>query len=350
MLRKQGLVNLTLNALVESGAFRAMRQISPPTLTVLNYHRIADSADPTFTLFKPIVSATPEQFARQMDYVKDVYNVIDTKQLAAWLHGGGELPPNPAIITFDDGYYDNLSNAYPILKERGLTAIIFLATSYIGSVNPFYWDLAAYAFYHTKKDCVQTLSNLICWSDQISRDKAVNTWVVSVKKLLDEEKQRQLDILIHDLDVAIPENAFHGLHLSWEQARSMTDGVIEFGAHTVTHPILTRVTFEQAAWEIFESKRRIEEEIGKPVNAFAYPNGGHADYSEAVCDLVRNSGCDMAFTLMPGPVSLGRVKKRPFEIPRVFLGDWDSFPRFVAKLSGAEVIREKISSIRKKSK
>lgn len=346
MAKKNKIAVWTYNALFGMGVFRVIHKLSPNTLTVLNYHRLADSADPIFKSFKPNVSATSAQFARQMDYVKKTFNVVNTKMLADWLRGDGKLPSNPALITFDDGYHDNLSIAYPILKERELSAVIFLAVGYIGTVKPFYWDLAAYAFFHTKKEHVTLPSGVpLNWKDPLTRDKAVNTWVTSLKQLPENEKQSQVANLVKDLDVTVPDDAFQGMYLNWDQARAIKDGVIEFGAHTVTHPILTRIPSEQVEWEIAESKRRIEKELDKPVLAFAYPNGGLADFSPTVVDCVRRSGYEMAFTLVPGPVPLRYAKDNPLEIPRIFLGDWDTMPRFAAKLAGAEVLQKKLSAL-----
>ena len=137
--------------LIKSGIFDAARALSPQALTVLNYHRINDPDAADFDTFVPNVSATPGDFALQMDYVKKNYNVISCQQLISFLRGEAILPPHAAMITFDDGYYDNLSNAFPILKERNLPAIIFLTTGFMGATTPFYWDYVAYCFHHTTK-------------------------------------------------------------------------------------------------------------------------------------------------------------------------------------------------------
>ena len=79
---------------------------------------------------------------------------------------------------------------------------------------------------------------------------------------------------------------------------------------------------------------RIEREIGKPVIAFAYPNGMSADFSPNVIETLRQTGIELAFTLLPGPTRFGTVKKNPLAIRRIFLICTDSFPRFTAKLLG----------------
>ena len=335
------LINGVLGNLLDIGLFSLVQQLNPNQLTVLNYHRIIDSSIDGFCTFKPNVSATPEMFALQMDYVKKNYNVISVEHLSAWLRRKETLPPHPAIITFDDGYFDNLEYAYPILKERGLSAVIFLTTNYMGSSMPFYWDHVAYCICHTKKDRVHLPSgDHLLWTNSASRDKAVNTWVHSVKYLTSNEKQRAIDGLSVDLDIAVPENAFDGLYMTWDQVRELSVSGIEFGAHTTTHPILTRVPLSQVEAELSVSKRRVQEETGKPVISFAYPNGGASDFSPEIVRLVEKTGFDLAFTLIPGPTSFHAVKKNPFTIRRVFVGQSVTLPRFAAKLIGIEKISD----------
>ncbi len=335
------IINSILDGLFDLGIFSIPRQINPHLLTVLNYHRIVDSSVNDFHTFKPNVSASPETFALQMDYVKKHYNAIPVKHLAAWLRGERPLPSRAAIITFDDGYFDNLKYAYPVLKERGLTAIIFLATNYMGSNLPFYWDYAAYCICHTDKERVRLPSGMdVSWTDSVSRDRAVNQWVWSVKYLPQDEKLRAMDDLSKDLGVAVPSNAFVGLYLTWDQVRELSSVGIEFGAHTSSHPILTRASLSQVENELSVSKGRVQEETGKPALSFAYPNGGASDFSPEVVKLVQKTGFELAFTLMPGPTSYRSVKKSPLTIRRIYVGQSSTLPRFAAKLAGIEKVAD----------
>ncbi len=338
--KKSRFVDYSLNMLFKAGVFSFLRSFSPGVLTVLNYHRIADISDPGFDTFKPNVSATPETFALQMDYLKSNYNVITCRELSAWVKDGVDLPPHPAVVTFDDGYRDNLSNAYPILRDRGLTAMIFLSSGYMGGSAPFYWDLAAYAFYHSRKNSIQMpYGEWVTWFDDTSLDMVVNKWVGAVKYCKESERQRHMERLLAELDVAVPHDAFDGLYLDWDQVRELKEGGIEFGAHTVSHPILASLPLDLVEKELVESKSRIQSEIESPVDCFAYPNGGHADFSPEIVNLTKKAGYQLAFTLLPGPAPYQDVKKNPLTIPRAFLGNWDTMPRFAAKLTGIEKIK-----------
>ena len=345
-VQKKKPLDAFLNAALKADLLRTIQKTNPKTLTVLNYHRIADISNVGFDTFKPNVSADLDAFSNQMDYVADHYNVIRCDTIRRWLRGEIELPPNPALITFDDGYFDNMKNAYPVLKDKGLSAIIFLASGYMGSQTPFFWDLAAYCFYHSGKDSVlMPNGERRSWVDMWSLDKIVNKWVMYVKYLQEDERQAYLERLSADLDVAVPDNAFDGLYLSWDQVREMNNEVVEFGAHTVSHPILSRIPLGQAEKELIESKARIESEIGLEVTTFAYPNGGSSDFSSEVVGLVKKTGYEMAFSLMPGPASFAEVRKDKFTIRRIFIGNSDTLPRFAAKLMGGERLQQAFQSI-----
>ncbi len=332
---RKKVLDVGLSLAVKAGIFNFSRLLSPQTLTVLNYHRIDHADSPHFDLFKPNVSATPQEFACQMDYVQARYNVISCEQLDRWLQGDAVLPPYPALITFDDGYYDNLLHAFPVLQARNLRAIIFLTTGFIGTPRPFYWDIVAYCFHHTRRDHADLpLLGERRWSDAVSREKVMLAWVEALKKIPEAQKRALMERIGEILDVAIPADRFSNLYLTWPQVREMSQNGIAFGSHTVNHPILTRILPEQVRSELSESKQRLEEEIGQPVISLAYPNGQAADFSEEVMRLARETGFRLAFSLLPGPTRLGTVKNSPLAIRRVYIGRNHTFPRFVAALAG----------------
>lgn len=326
---------LWLDLAFRLGVFESARLLHARSLTVLNYHRIDDFDSPDFDLFRPNVSAAPETFAQQMDYLRARYNVISLERLAAWLRGEAALPPRAALITFDDGYADNLQHAFPILKARGLPAVIFLTTGFLETARPFYWDWVAYCFHHTRRQAVSLpLLGERRWNSPKQRERVMREWVETLKRLPDDQKNALIAELPALLQVDLPAARFAGLYLTWEQVRAMRREGIEFGAHTVSHPILTRIPLEQVRRELTESRRKIEQETGQPVLALAYPNGQAGDVSPAVVEAAREAGFSLAFTLLPGPTRYQTVRRSPFTIRRIYIGNTDTLPRFAAKLSG----------------
>lgn len=335
------------SVLYRAGVFQMVRRIERNVLTVLSYHRVGDSSIGSFSSYRPNISASASSFARQMDYVRENYNVISCTDVTAWLRGEMELMSNPAIITFDDGYQDNLSIAHPILFERGLPATIFLTTGFVGCNKPFYWDFVAYCFYQTKKTSVDLpIAGHAEWGDRVSRERILNRWINSVKKLPESDKHGAVSKLPEALDVSVPDDVFSGLYLTWDQVRAMTANGVEMGSHTSTHPILTRIPIYQVQNELIKSKEKIESEIGIPVVSFAYPNGQEGDFSPTVIKAVKEAGFEVAFTLLPGPTRLRSVRNDPLIIKRVFIGHSHSLPRFIANLTGFDVVSNMLSRFR----
>lgn len=108
--------------------------LNPGDVPVLNYHKVDN--------FHHALSIPPNEFEEQIKYLYESgYNTISPDQLMAYLKYGTALPENPILITFDDGYLDNFTNAYPILKKYGYTATIFLVTNLVGHDQRFLtWD------------------------------------------------------------------------------------------------------------------------------------------------------------------------------------------------------------------
>jgi len=323
-----------INLAHETGLIRAGRSLWAKSLTVVNYHRIDDPDRKDFDSFRPNVSATPDDFNRQMDYLAKWFHVISMRDVVEWLDGHRELPPYAALITFDDGYLDNYLSAFPILRKHNFPALIFLTTEHIGTDAPFYWDMAAYCFHHTGKDQLTFPDGHVDhWSNQAQRDQVGQKWIERMKRLPQSEKLVHVEKLPEALGVSVPQGYFRKLMMNWDQVREMRKGGIEFGAHTMRHPILTRISLEQVRAEVEGSKARIEKELGETVLGFAYPNGQSSDLNSPIEKIVADSGMRAAFTLLNGPSSLGEVKRNPYAIRRIFISYKHSLPEYAALLS-----------------
>jgi peptidoglycan/xylan/chitin deacetylase (PgdA/CDA1 family) len=317
-----------------SGLVRHGRRLWKNSLTVLNYHRIGDPTQDDFDTFKPNVSARPEDFARQMEYVWRWFNVISTRDLVNWLNGGKSLPPHAALITFDDGYLDNYTFAYPTLRKYNFPATIFLTTNHIENDVPFYWDLVAYCLYHTRRESIQLPDGTQqSWGNRLELDHASGKLIESLKALSENEKKGWVARLPDMLDISIPADFFRKLMLSWDQVREMNRNGIEFGGHTMSHPILTRIPLEKAKEEIEGSKARVEQELGEKILGFAYPNGLLNDFNREIERRVVEAGYGAAFTLLNGPSRNVEVKREPFAIRRIFISHKHSLPQFAALVS-----------------
>ena len=301
-------------------------------LTVLAYHRVADASNPNLTGFRPNVSASVNGFAEQLDWIARRFTVVSLGDVLAWLDGAGALPPRPLLITFDDGYLDNLGAAAPLLAARGLPAVLFLTTGPLDGGCVLCPDVVAEIFGNsTVSSADLPMLGRRDWGSPGDRERVIREFVIAVKRLAGDRRISIISSLAHALGSGVPES-IPGLYLDWEQVRSLHGW--EIGAHTVTHPVLTSIEREAASEEVVVSKRRIEDEIGRPVRAFAYPNGSPGDFSDEVDAVLVAAGIDLAFTLLPGPSRASEVRAAPLAVRRTDVCHSDGLATFAGKVMG----------------
>lgn len=305
-------------------------------LTVVCYHRIGDLSPARFFGFERNLSASPENLETHVDYLCKHFSPISVSELCECLEHPNRLPQRPALVTFDDGYKDNAEVAWPILRKRKVPAVIFLATDHIGTGQPFLWDFAAYCFQHTERN-VADVPQLgpTRLATQADRSAAAERWIEKSKTLPASERWSAAEAMRQSLAVEVPHAAFRDLYMSWPEVRRLASEGCEFGGHTRTHPILTKMPADEARHEITASFERLTAELGRPPVSFAYPNGSRRDFTSEHEAAARQAGYLIAFSLEPGPISLNAVRQQPMSIGRIYVGFNDDMPRFSAKLAGA---------------
>lgn len=318
-----------------AGIWDVAHKLVPQRLTVLAYHRIADPILESTRSFVPNISATPAGFAEQMDFINSRYTVISVDHLLAWLRNERDLPACPALVTFDDGYRDVYLSALPVLEERDMPFLVFIATDCINSHRPFWWDMVAFAFQNTSL----TAGNLPLigehnWNGVDSRMNLTRQWVGAAKYLARNEKEQAVAELASTLRVEDPTAAFAEMHLTWDQIKEMAQKKVTFGGHTRSHPILSRISDADAECEILESKTMLEQQLGQPVRTFAYPNGMSGDFHLNHQRILAKGGIEAAFTLSPGPSRYSEAKQSPLTIRRILVTLRDDSARFAAKVTG----------------
>ena len=261
---------------------------------ILCYHRVNDDKDPFF----PAVST--QLFEQQMRFLSRYYKVVSLESLLQ--HVFNECLEDVVAVTFDDGYRDNYENAFPILQRYGLPATVFLTTGSIDDCEPLWFERLASALKATAREYVDLEIDIPrrLWLRTVAERLQANSQVFSLLRgLEDRTRQRVLDRLFSELTCP-PDATRRGKMLSWDLIRSMCRHGIDFGGHTVTHPFLSKLNFEQATWEVSESKRRIESELQRQVHYFAYPNGRGEDFSDCNKDVLHRAGYRAAVTTIWG--------------------------------------------------
>jgi peptidoglycan/xylan/chitin deacetylase (PgdA/CDA1 family) len=328
-------VGCGLNAAHRLHLPRLLRRVIPDCLTVLIYHRVDDPAAAGFIGLRNVVSATPQMFREHLDFLQASAHLVSLDDVLAWREGGS-LPKAAILITFDDGYRDNYTHALPAIEERGIPAVFFVTTGFIGHGAWPWWDWIAEAF----KTSFLSFAHLPllgprAWSEDWQRERTIGDVIAELKSLDAERAGQALAEYARVLGCNPGEAAPAGLLMSWDDLVNAQKRGIAIGAHSVSHPILTRVSPHKAEREIVESKLTLENCLQARVKAFAYPNG---DFDPVHEDLVAAAGYDLAFACGGGLVSRRAVRERPFAIRRICVTLKDDVPRLGMKLLGVRSV------------
>jgi len=250
------------------------------------YHRVAVARHDPWGL-----AVDPERFEEQIAYVKQHRTPMSMDELVDRLRSK-TLPANAVAVTFDDGYRDNLVNAKPVLARHGVPATLFLATGFIDQNTPFWWDeLATMILASTQaiRDQQVWLGETVTldWGEA-ERSDVTGEWRISdetrtarqnaylaiwrkLQRVTAEDRDAAMNALRHHLGTALDPL---GKPMSSDEIRSLlSGGLVELGAHTVTHPALSFLSRLESRREIEGSGHRCRELATKSVNGFAYPYG-----------------------------------------------------------------------------
>jgi peptidoglycan/xylan/chitin deacetylase (PgdA/CDA1 family) len=289
---------------------------------ILAYHRVNDEGDPFFP------SLPTGVFERHMEFIARAYVVLPLEELVERMSRNA-VPRNTLAITLDDGYRDNLTHAAPVLVRYGLPATVFLATGFIGTSDVPWFDRLALAFKTSRATTYRApWGATVRLESRPDRLSALGAMLSYLKGLADDEMRRAVDELVTALEVT-DIHPFKNWMLSWDDVHALAGLGIGIGAHTVSHPILSRLNPERAWAEIFGSRSMIASACGSAPRAFAYPNGKPADYTEGVARLVREAGFTCAVTTRFG---VNTAATPPYELRRG--GPWEHhLPTFALKLA-----------------
>lgn len=330
---RRSLVRWTAKGLYHSGLILPVsRSVGfgrrQPGYQVLIYHRVNDQIDPFFA------SVPTPAFDGHMAFVARAYRVLTIEELVDRARHG-TLPRNALAITFDDGYRDNLTHAAPVLARHGLSATLFLATGFIGTGRAPWFDQLAWSLKTTPSSALPTpWGETLPLTTQAERVRALQRTLSYLKQVSDDELHRCFDAMLETLSVT-DHTGLSNLMLTWEDVQALTNLGFAIGAHTMNHPILSRVSAQRAWTEIVGSRTMIESACGRPPLAFAYPNGGPDDYTQTTKHLVREAGFTCAVSTRFG---VNTMRTSPWELRRG--GPWErDLPTFALKLAAHRLQR-----------
>ena len=268
-------------------------------LRILMYHRFSSQAS----------------LATQCAHLKKHYTLLSLDEVADHLENSKPFPRNSVALTVDDGYRDFLEVAFPIFARFGIPVTLFVVSRFIDGEIWLWPDVVRYLFEHTSRSevTVELPDGNVVLFDLHTPDKRIaasRSVTQKAKEMRNSERLVFLDELPKRLQVAIPRNPPAGSEpMSWQEIRHVSRAGIKIGAHTRTHPILSRISSSQDVRdEVAGSKVRIEEQLQEAVRHFCYPNGKIADIGGVAIEAVSAAGYSSAVTTEIGLNDTGTDK------------------------------------------
>lgn len=304
------------------------------SLLVINYHRVGNKSTEIFD--ELVYSATAEEFEEQVGYLDRQFGVATLDDAIAFALGEKTFRGPRILITFDDGYIDNYTIAFPILRKLGVQATFFLVSTYLHRPVVPWWDKIAYL---VRNSSLKTL--------RLSYPQALETALPAGRRA--QEIRRVVDLyklpettdterFIKELEQAcgpVPEMPESRLFLNATEARQMVAGGMAVGSHTATHPILSKLSEAEQLQELSSSKLALEQEIGVPIAALAYPVGSPSAFNGSTFSALDKVGYKAAFSFYGG---LNTLRERnPKNLKRIGADTGDPLSRFRLRMAGAFV-------------
>lgn len=273
------------HAVINSNALRYISrwalQKSDQQPVILLYHGVEAKSDLRRLKNSDEKHLPRDAFIAHLKTLKQCRKVVPLSQMMEGLRAGEQLK-NCVAITFDDGYENNYLAAAPLLAEFNFPATFFLATGFIGTEKLIWTDQVEFFLEKTKsiRLALPWLTHELPLKTLAEKCGALKTIKSTLKKMKHTDCLAAVDQLGDSLGVLKPANSEEDYRfMSWEQARSLRRAGFEVGAHTVSHPILSRLSFDLATSEILVSRDRVATELGDCSNTFCYPNGKSGDYT-----------------------------------------------------------------------
>lgn len=260
-----------VDLLERTGALAISRYLNRRSPLILMYHRVLKH--------ELIPGIHPEIFSEQMEFVKRKFTVINMSQFFKHLMQGN-FPARSLVLTFDDGHYDFYTNAWPVIKQHGLTATLFVTTDFIDQKKWLWPDLIRYILIHAQpgefiirdfgKIKVGAIDTLPSWN-------SLGDFCLALSS---EERDQFIKRLANQLNVIVPETPQAPFSsTTWSQLREMIQDGLDIGSHSVTHPIFSKINKTQLLTELQLSKARIQDQLNIDPIGICYPNGMPGDIS-----------------------------------------------------------------------
>ncbi|MGH9432777.1 MAG: polysaccharide deacetylase family protein [Terriglobia bacterium] len=302
-------------ALLNSGALALATRMAPAAAIVLMYHSIVE--DPKRTANSIGISQPKASFEGHIRTLAKRYNAVSIEQVAQFAKEGRPLPAKSVAVTFDDGFADNYDVAMPILNRYGVPATFYILVNAVETGNPPWYCRLRFAFGTTRKpEWSDPEYPLTCkLASRQDRESTLNIAFEIGARKTGEAQERFLQRVEKSLEVD-PLGPQEELMMSWDKVRALKKAGHIVGGHTLSHPNLAHVSLGEARSEIMGSKKKLEEELGEPIDHFSYPHPAlNPQWSPETLEITREAGFKSAVLTTCGPVRAG---DEPLALKRIY--------------------------------
>ena len=313
--------------------------ITPPGgYAVVNYHGVVPSDHSVAEVFLDGNLVQPEMFRRQLQFLKAHYHVIHPEDFRAWIEQGEQLPPRAVLVTCDDGLLNTLTDMLPVLQSESVPCLFFVTGASCSGRPAMLWYEELYHLMRARPLDAPGLQLPGEEATEPSRDFQAQWWstVRRASRLDARARTDWMDLVRNHCGGTQGLSAALRSEKRWRLAnitelRALAEAGMTIGAHTLSHPILSLCSDEEARHEIQQSKNDLEQALGRPVWAFAYPFGNSDTMGEREVALAREAGFACAFLNVE---HWRAAPANPFAIPRVHVTANTTLPEFAAHMSG----------------
>jgi peptidoglycan/xylan/chitin deacetylase (PgdA/CDA1 family) len=299
---------------MKSSIFNLGSELVAKTRIPLLFHKLAYRNELTIIMYHGIVRSPlivtdwcfvdENSFRMQIEYLNKHFEILSLSQAVERMENGGIKHPS-AVITFDDGYQNNFDVAFPILFKEKIPAAIFLTTGFVDTNDTVWHCRLNLAVSQTRRPCIKCNGFESDLSTSSLKAKASAAIQENLKGLPHPQLMSTVRNIILELDgdpdCPIEVGSPYRMLNRDAIAEMVASGLIEFGAHTHQHIILSRLPTEEQLTEIGRSVDAIHELTGGPCKYFAYPNGRKRDYDSESMKHLEACGIQMAVTTIAGP-------------------------------------------------
>lgn|SRR5574337_203846 len=340
--------NQVINWLFQEGAFDYVARWNRKKVTIVQYHGVTAMPEPNQGIEncqgKHLAAG---KFLDQMRYLHAHYHVVPLETIVSHYMKGTPFPDCCAVITFDDGYRNNYSVAYPILRAFDLPATIFVTTDFVSGKSPLWVDRIEYALSKSHKellelDVLRKRMTLSLNNDQerVTAQRLLKAVLKGLSQGLRSEVVSQLEEKAGSALGGTRDDQGDFAPLTWDEVVEMQRSqLITIGSHTVTHPILPRCSPAEVEHELALSKALIEKVLSRSCRHFCYPNG---DFNAGTRAEVRKAGHISAVCSMRG---LNDGQTDLFAIKRIGVPARFSLAEFAARVSGGLLLLSRLKSM-----